>query len=75
MLLDQGIEMTDPSVSRKLSRRKRNHDSSRRSSADSPNLIKPNGTLSQQKAISSKATVIPSSSSTMPSSIFGAMLQ
>jgi hypothetical protein len=58
MLLNQDIEMTDPSTSHKLGRPKHNRDSSRRSSADSLNLINPNGTSSQQKAISSKATVI-----------------
>ena len=57
-LLDQDIEMTDPSVTRKLSRPRRNRDTSRRSSADNPNLVKANGT-SPQKVSSlavSKAT-------------------
>ncbi|KIM81126.1 hypothetical protein PILCRDRAFT_787716 [Piloderma croceum F 1598] len=55
---NQDIKMTDLSVSCKLSRPKRNHNSSHRSSADSPDLIKPNGTSLQQKAILSKVMVI-----------------
>jgi hypothetical protein len=58
---DEDVEITDPSVVRKLSRGKRTRDASRRSSADNPNLSKPNGVPTQQKVpalLPSKATLV-----------------
>ena len=60
-LLDQDIEITDPAVIRKLSKGKRGRDTSRRSSADNPNVIKPNGTSPQRKVAAmatSKTTLV-----------------